>query len=109
MPERTIADEPIPLLLEPDGTLRLRGTRVTLESIVILFDTGATAEQIVESFPSVELADAYAVLTYCLRHRNAVDAYLANRQAEAEEVRRRIQSRFDQTGLRERLRSRLDG
>ena len=41
-----------PLTCEEDGTIRLRGSRVTLDSILHAFQQGATAEQIQDSFPS---------------------------------------------------------
>jgi hypothetical protein len=39
---------PPPLREDADGILRVDGTRVTLESVVIAFDMGATAEEIVQ-------------------------------------------------------------
>ena len=35
------------------------GTRVTLDSIVMAFDLGATPEEIVQRYPSVDLPSAY--------------------------------------------------
>ena len=107
MTETAVSDEPVPLVLEPDGTIRVRGTRVTLESIFIAFDAGASPEEITQSFSTLQLADVYATMTYCLRHRGDVDAYLAQRQKVADEIRDGLRARFDQTGLRERLLARL--
>ena len=38
--------EPIPLVADADGVIRVRGTRVTMETILTAFDEGATAEEI---------------------------------------------------------------
>lgn len=102
-----LTTEPIPLLTDTDGVIRVAGTRVTLETVVQAFDTGATPEEIAQDFPVLQLDDVYAVITYCLRHRKEVEAYLERRQALAGTVRRKVEADYPQTGLRERLLSRL--
>ncbi|MEO0869309.1 MAG: DUF433 domain-containing protein, partial [Cyanobacteria bacterium J06642_11] len=42
---------------------------------------GATAEEIVEQYPSLQLADVYSVISYYLRRKTEVDAYLKIRQS----------------------------
>ena len=70
-----VGPEPVPLVADRDGVVRVGSTRVTLDAVVVAFRTGATAEQIAQQYPSVELADVYAVLTYYLRHRLLVEEY----------------------------------
>jgi uncharacterized protein (DUF433 family) len=98
-----IADTPIPLAADADGAIRVGGTRVTLDTLVAVFMTGATAEEIVQRYPSLDLGDVYAVIGYYLHHRREVEAYLRRRQEQASAVRPQQEARFDQTGLRERL------
>ena len=98
-----IANEPIPLEMDADGVVRVGGTRVTLDTIVAAFDEGATAEEIVQQYPSLLLADVYAVIGYYLRRRPEVEAYLRQRQQQASEVRSQNESRFDPRGVRNRL------
>ena len=98
-----IETEPIPLQADDEGTVRVRGTRVTLDSVIHSFREGATAEEISQRFPTVALDDAYAVILYYLRHRDQVDAYLQKRESEAVEIQKKIEARFDKSGLRERL------
>ncbi|KRT63301.1 MAG: protein of unknown function DUF433 [Candidatus Dadabacteria bacterium CSP1-2] len=98
-----IATEPIPLEIDADGVVRVGGTRVTLDTIVAAFDEGATAEEIVQQYPSLLLADVYAVIGYYLRRRPEVEAYLRQRQQQASEVRSQNESRFDPRGVRNRL------
>jgi hypothetical protein len=45
----------VPLVADPYGTLRVQGTRVTLDSIVTAFRVATTAEEIAQKFPSVSL------------------------------------------------------
>ncbi len=99
----TISTEPLPLLTDRDGVVRVRGTRVTLDTVVAAFNEGATAEEIVQQYPSLQLADVYAVISYYLRSHSEVDTYLQKRQKQAEEVRRQNEARFDPQGIRERL------
>ena len=101
------AAEPIPLATNADGVILVAGTRVPLETVVEVFNAGATPEEIVQDFPVLGLDDIYAVITYYLRHRDEVETYLQKRRAQAEEIRREIEARFPQTGLRERLLARL--
>ena len=100
--------EPIPLATDADGVIRVAGTRVPLETVINVYDTGATPEEIAQDFPVLRLDDVYAVITYYLRHRDEVAAYLQERRALAEEVRAEVERRFPQTGLRERLLARLE-
>ena len=102
-----VAAEPIPLETTNDGVIRVGGTRVPLETVIQVFNSGATPEEIAQDFPVLRLDDVYAVITYYLRHREQVEAYLQTRRAQAEEVRRKVEARFPQTGLRERLLARL--
>jgi uncharacterized protein (DUF433 family) len=105
----TIAHEPPPLQETEDGVVRVGGTRVTLDTVVAAFDQGATAEEIVEQYPSLDLADAYAVIAYYLHHRAEVEAYLAKRGEDARRVRHENEARFDPTGVRARLLARRSG
>ena len=98
-----IEAEPIPLEMDASGVVRVGGTRVTLDTVVAAFQEGATAEEIVYQYPSLNLADVYAAITYYLKHPSEVDAYLERRQAQADEVRRQNEARFDPRGIRERL------
>jgi len=99
----------VPLRSDADGVLRVGQTRVTLDTVVAAFQEGATAEQIVEQYPSLDLADVYSVIGYYLQRRTDVDAYLRDRARQAEEVRREDESRSDPTGIRERLLARRAG
>lgn len=95
--------EPAPLRVDSDGMLRVGNTCVTLATVVTAFHQGATAETIVQQYPSLALADVYPVIGYYLRHQDDVDAYLAEQQQEADAIRRQNEARFNPAGLRARL------
>lgn len=67
------------------------------------FATGATAEEIAQQYPSVALVDVYSVITYYLRHKPDVEAYLKERKALAVRVPEQAESRVPSAGIRERL------
>ena len=94
---------PVPLKTDPDGAVRVGSTRVTLDTVVAAYMHGATAEEIVQRYPSLDLADVYSVLGFYLRQQPQVDAYLRQRQQQADAVRAYNESRHDPSGVRERL------
>ncbi len=98
-----VATDPMPLQIDADGLVHVGGTRVTLDTVVAAFADGATAEEIVQQYPSVSLADVYAVLGYYLRHHAEVDAYLQRRQQQRLAVRQQNERRADPRGIRARL------
>jgi Protein of unknown function (DUF433) len=76
---------------------------VTIDTVVAAFDAGATAEEIVQQFPSLRLADVYSVIAYYLRHQSDIRVYFARRQQEAVQVGEENERRFDPAGVRDRL------
>lgn len=97
------AAERVPLTPTPVGVVLVEGTRVPLDLVVEAFNAGESAEEIVLNYPTLRLADLYAVLAYYLHHREDVDAYVAERGQEVDALRARIELRFDPQGIRERL------
>ena len=98
-----VASEPIPLRTDADRVVRVGKTRVTLDTLVYAFRDGATAEEIVQKYPSLLLEDVYSVIGYYLRRRDEVDAYLLEREQGAAKVRQENESRHDPAGVRDRL------
>jgi uncharacterized protein (DUF433 family) len=98
-----IAIEPVLLELNADGVARVGKTRVTLDTVVTAFLEGATAEEIGEQYPSLQLSDIYSALGYYLRHKVEIDAYLSERQHQAAAIRQEAEERFNPVGIRERL------
>jgi hypothetical protein len=75
-----------------------------LELVMRAFQDGATPEAIAQRYPTVTLADIYAVIAYFLRHREDIEAYLAEREQKAQEIRQRIERhQGDLADLRSRL------
>lgn len=85
------------------GVLRVGDSRVSLDTVILAFNQGATPEQIVEDYDSLELAEVYAVISHYLQNREEVENYLAKRKIQREDLRRQIESRTNPQKIRERL------
>ena len=71
-----------------DGGYWVKGSRVSLDSIVYSFLAGQTAESIAQSFPLLALKQVYGAITFYLANREEVDAYLAKARADFDSMRR---------------------
>ena len=104
-----IRSETPPLQEDSTGALRIGESRVLLELVIHAFQDGVTPEAIVQSYPTTTLGDVYAVIAYYLRNQGEIEAYLAQREQRAVEVRQRIDARQGDLGeLRRRLLARRD-
>lgn len=99
----SIETEFIPMQMDDDGVIRIGGSRVTLDTVVATFDAGATAEEIVQQYPSLNLADVYSVIGYYLHRRSEIEDYLQNRRQQADVIRKQNELQFDAKDIRERL------
>lgn len=104
-----IEPEPVPLVRDQAGRLMVPGTRISLDILVAAFKRGDSPEAIHENYESVSLADVYAILSYYLRHRAAVEDYLAEQELAGAEVQERMETAYPPpAGLRAKLLERLD-
>lgn len=99
----TVEVQAIPLKADQDGVMRVGKTRVTLDTVVHAFEQGHTAEEIVSHYPTLRLADVYAVIAYYLNNKPEVHAYLWQQQEEAQKIWEQIKSKADYQTFRERL------
>jgi len=104
--EETIS---MPLVVTEHGTIRIKGSRVSLDSIVHHFKLGATAEQIVQSFPSLSLGDVYSSIAYYLTHRQEIEEYLQEQETAADVLQEQLESNPDYQAEIAELRSRMLG
>jgi uncharacterized protein (DUF433 family) len=86
-------DLPDLLVCTPQGTWRIVGTRVSLDSVIHSFWEGATPEEICQDFPSLSLAQVYEAIAYYLKQRDKVDAYLQAGRNGAEKLQQEFNGR----------------
>jgi uncharacterized protein (DUF433 family) len=58
----------------------VRGSRVSLESVVYGFASGESPETIRDNFPSLSLEQIYGAIAFYLAHQPEIDVYLEAKQ-----------------------------
>ena len=81
----------VPLREEPPGVIRVGKSRVLLELVLRRFKDGATPEDIVQSFDTLNLADVYTVIGRYLAAPAPFEEYLRVRDEAAARTRRMIE------------------
>jgi uncharacterized protein (DUF433 family) len=99
----------MPLVVTEQGTIRIKGSRVSLDSIVHHFKLGATAEQIIQSFPSLSLGDVYSSIAYYLTHRPEIEMYLKEQNVAGDNFQDQLESNPHYQAEIAELRSRILG
>ncbi len=97
----------LPLKMDEHGAIRVSGTRVTLDTLIGFHNRHETPEALHEGFPTVSLADIYAVIAYYLAHQLEIDAYLKERDEQADRIRQEWETRHPPPSRAE-LRARLE-
>jgi uncharacterized protein (DUF433 family) len=75
-----------PYVEERDSGLYIAGARVSLDSVVIRFQEGASPEKIVHSFPTLKLSQVYGAIAYYLENEELINHYIAEGQRELERI-----------------------
>jgi uncharacterized protein (DUF433 family) len=98
-----------PLHADDTGAIRVGHSRVLLEIVIRAFQDGAAPESIVHRYPTLSLSDTYSAIGYYLRHKDAVEAYLHQREQLAKSVEQRLTSvQPDLSNIRSRLLAQQD-
>ena len=71
----------------------ITGTRVSLDSVVYAFLEGLSPESIVDSFDTLTIEEVYGAIAFYLGHRDVIDAYLKQSEAQFDELCRRARER----------------
>jgi len=82
------------LVRSPDvcgGRLRINGTRMTVNQLVVWYKQGYTPEEIADQYPHLTLAQVYTALAYYHANREAIEADLAAEKLEADRLEQAYQ------------------
>jgi uncharacterized protein (DUF433 family) len=74
-----------PYIEERNGGLYVAGTGVSLDSVVIRFQEGASPEKIAHSFPALRLSQVYGVIAYYLENEHVINDYIAEGERQFEQ------------------------
>jgi uncharacterized protein (DUF433 family) len=99
--------EGIPLNQNDNGTIRVKGSRVTLDTIIGRMQVGDTPEEIHEGFPTVTLDQINTIIDWYFNNQVEADQYLQEQEAEGERIRKEIESQPEYIARREELRRRI--
>jgi uncharacterized protein (DUF433 family) len=97
-----------PLRVDESGTVRIGKGRITLDLIVEEFENGMSPEDMVQAYEVLKLPDVYGAIAYYLRHQEEVKAYIKRREAEADELERKIKATQKPLPTRAELLARRD-
>jgi uncharacterized protein (DUF433 family) len=77
------------LVRSPDvcgGRLRINGTRITVNQLVVWYKQGYAPEEIVDQYPHLTLAQVYTSLAYYHANREEIESDLAAEKMEADRL-----------------------
>ena len=75
---------------DEQGALRVGQSGVSLDSVVIAYREGLTAEAIQEQYPSLTLEEVYGGIAFYLANRDEVHDYLKQQDQRWEELRQKV-------------------
>ncbi|HYV12761.1 MAG TPA: DUF433 domain-containing protein [Pyrinomonadaceae bacterium] len=82
----------VPLVQLETGGVRVRNSRVSLDTIIIRTQMGDTIERIHSGFPTVSVSQINEILAWYHDNKAEVDEYVQQGQEEAERMWQRIES-----------------
>ncbi len=71
------------------GGWRVGKLDVSLDSVVIAYRQGYSAETIQQLYPALTLEEVYGAITFYLANQAAVEQYLGQQEAQWDELRKR--------------------
>jgi uncharacterized protein (DUF433 family) len=93
----------VPLHTDKDGIIRVGKTRVTLQTVIIDFNKGASPEEIVHHYPALTLSDVYLVIGYYLQNLAGVDEYVRDQQERSLQAHLEYEAKYPNDPLRAKL------
>ena len=82
------------LVRSPDvcgGRLRINGTRMTVNQLVVWYKQGYTPEEIADQYPHLTLAQVYTALAYYHANQEEIEAELTAEKIEADRLKQASQ------------------
>ncbi len=103
----------VPLRHDQGGAVRVGQTRVTLDTVIYAWQQGNSAEEILEQYPALNLADIHAVLAWALRNPKIIATYMEDCASQEAQTIQQLEVNPEvqafKTLLRERMNARGSG
>jgi len=87
-----VQDIPLEFINHPVELIRVKGTRIPIDTIIAAYQRGDTVTEIDVGFPTVGLSNIFAILSYYVENQTMIDAYLARGEAFAEKMQDKWES-----------------
>lgn len=92
-----------------DGGYWIKGTRISLDSVVYAFLNGQSPESISQDYPLLTLEQIYGAVAFYLAHKQILDQYLQQGEEEFEKLqtflRKRNSNLYNKMNIRASLHS----
>lgn len=98
--------EGVPLIDRYEGkirTIRVIGSRITLDTLVHVYQRENSVEHLAKGFPTLSLEQIKSVINWYLTHQREADEYLAEGEAEAERLYQWIDNQPGYAEQREKI------
>jgi uncharacterized protein (DUF433 family) len=79
--------------IDANGVRRVSGTPISIDSVVIAFQQGDSAEEIQRNFPALTLEQVYGTIAHYLAHHKDIDTYLARQKTQWDRSRTKAQQK----------------
>ena len=78
---------------QPRVAYRVANTRISLDSVVINWLNGESAESIVQNFDTLSLESVYGTIAFYLANRALMDDYLRQNEVAFDQLRERLREK----------------
>ena len=102
MNSQIVFPEAVPLEYR-EGSIRVIGSRITLDTLVGFFKQGETVKDLARGFPTLSLEQIKSIIAWYLTHQREANEYLAQSQAEADAIWQKISSKPEYKAFHEDL------
>ena len=89
--------------MDPEATIRFKGSRVTLDSLVGCLQRGESVEEIQDNFPTLSIPRISGAIAWYLENQVEADEYLKQREIEADAIRDEIVNRPEYIAFKQRI------
>jgi len=88
-----MSDQSAYVELLPNGAWRIKGTRVSLDSIVHAYWDGRLSESIAADFPSLTLEQIHGAIAFYLGNQEKIDTYLESQDGRWRDFQKESEKR----------------
>ena len=96
-------EETTALRVDRDNVIRVGRTRVTLDTLITVYEQGYSPEEIVESFNTLDPNHVCEVIVLYHRHHREVRSYLEEGERIGEEIRRHLKPVLPSRDFKDRI------